>query len=104
MDIKLLLLIVVLITVAAGVFYYFKTRFLKEFEPRQRSGQQEIEFDAELRHEYSLALQSGDKEEALAVGRKYYQNLRGGELTANDEKTISQDLSLMKKTYGWING
>ncbi len=97
MDIKLLLLIVVLITVAAGVFYYFKRTFLKKSEPRQRSGQEEIVFYAELRHEYSLALQSGDKEEALAVGRKYYQNLRGGELTANDEKTIYDDLSTIKK-------
>ncbi len=100
MDIKLLLLIVVLITVAAGVFYYFNNTYLKKSEPRQRSGQQEIDFDAELRHEYSVALQSGDKKEALALGRKYYQNLRGGEPTENDEKTISQDLSLMKKIYG----
>ncbi len=97
MDIKLLLLIVVLITVAAGVFYYFKRTFLNKPEPRQRSGQEEIVFDAELRHEYSLALQSGDKEEALAVGRKYYQNLRNGEPTESDEQAISRDLSLIKK-------
>ncbi len=97
MDIKLLLLIVVLITVAAGVFYYFKRTFLNKPEPRQRSGQEEIVFYAELRHEYSLALQSGDKEEALAVGRKYYQNLRNGEITESDEQAISRDLSLIKK-------
>ncbi len=97
MDIKLLLLIVVLITVATGVFYYFRRTFLNKPEPRQRSGQEEIEFDAELRHEYSLALQSGDKAEALAVGRKYYQYLRGGELTANDEKTIYDDLLTIDK-------
>jgi flagellar basal body-associated protein FliL len=97
MDIKLLLLIVVLITVAAGVFYYFKRTFLNKPEPRQRSGQEEIVFYAELRHEYSLALQSGDKEEALAVGRKYYQNLRNGEPTESDEQAISRDLSLIKK-------
>ncbi len=96
MDIKLLLLIVVLITVASAVFYYFKGIYLKKSEPRQRSGQQEIDFDAELRHEYSVALLAGDKERALELGRKYYQNLRDGEPTENDEQAIWRDLSLMK--------
>ncbi len=44
-----------------------------------------------------LHSKSGDKEEALAVGRKYYQNLRNGEPTESDEQAISRDLSLIKK-------
>ncbi len=97
MDIKLLLLVVVLIAIAAGVMYYFNSTYLKKTRIEEKDGQQEIAFDAELRHEYSVALLSGDKERALALGRKYYQNLRNGEPTESDEQAISRDLSLIKK-------
>ena len=101
MDIKLILLIAVLIVVAAMVFYFLN----KVFKNKQNSGdkaiktfeQGEIEFDAELRYEYSAALQSGDKEKALALGRKYYQSLRGGEPTEIDERAIAKDISTMRQ-------
>lgn len=101
MDIKLILLIGVLIVVAAMVFYFLN----KVFKNKQNASdnaikpfeQKEIEFDAELRYEYSSALQSGDKEKALALGRKYYQSLRGGESTESDEKAIANDISTMKQ-------
>ncbi len=101
MDIKLILLIAVLIVVAAMVFYFLN----KVFKNKQNSGdkaiktfeQREIEFDAELRYEYSAALQSGDKEKALALGRKYYQSLRGGEPTEIDERAIAKGISTMRQ-------
>jgi hypothetical protein len=96
MDIKLLLLTIVLFAIAGGVFYYLNNTYLKKTQLTQKTGQQELEFDAELRHEYSVALLSGDKERALALGKKYYQNLRDGEPTESDEEAISRDLSLIK--------
>ncbi len=101
MDIKLLLLIVVLIVITAVVIYFLSKTYLKKkdekYESRKISEQVQIDFDAELRHEYSAALLSGDKEKALALGRKYYRSIRGGEPTENDEQAISNDLLLMKK-------
>lgn len=49
----------------------------------------------QLKESYEAALQSGDKEKALAAGRAYYQSLRGGELTAADERLILKDVSGM---------
>jgi hypothetical protein len=101
MDTKLILLIITLIVVAGIVFYFLyranKRRREEMVEPIKTFEQKEIEFDAELRHEYSSALQSGDKEKALALGKKYYQSLRGGEPTSEDEQAIFNDLSTMKK-------
>ncbi|MFN2438350.1 MAG: hypothetical protein ABR503_04055 [Chitinophagaceae bacterium] len=101
MDIKLLFLITVLIIVAAAVVYFFYNTYLKKqdekSESRQVSGQQETEFDAELRYEYSSALRSGDKEKALALGKKYYQNLLGERYTDDIEQIISDELSTIKK-------
>ncbi len=101
MDTKEILLIGALIILSVILFY-----MLLRANQRQRNNEQqtlktfeqkEIEFDAELRHEYSSALQSGDKEKALALGKKYYQSLRGGDATKDDEQAIANDLSTMKK-------
>jgi len=101
MDTKLILLIITLIVLAGIVFYFLyranQRRREEMVEPIKTFEQKEIEFDAELRHEYSSALQSGDKEKALALGKKYYQSLRGGEPTSEDEQAIFKDLSTMKK-------
>lgn len=100
MDTKLILLIIAVILVAGIVFYFlYRANRRREgiVEPIKTFEQKEIEFDAELRHEYSSALQSGDKEKALALGKKYYQSLRGGEPTSEDEQAIFNDLSTMKK-------
>jgi hypothetical protein len=90
------------LVVLAGMVFYFlyranQRRSEEMAEPIKTFEQKEIEFDAELRHEYSSALQSGDKEKALALGKKYYQSLRGGESTSEDEQAIFNDLSTMKK-------
>jgi len=101
MGTNLILLFIALIIVAGIVFY-----FLYKAEQKKRNEvvetiktfeKKEIEFGAELRHQYSTALQSGDREKALALGKKYYQSLRDGEPTKDDEQAIANDLSTMKK-------
>lgn len=101
MDSKFKLLIGALI-ILSGILFYLLLRAKQkqrsiEREPIKTFEQKEIEFNAVLRHEYSSALQSGDTEQALALGKKYYQTLRGGELTIDDEQTIANDMSTMKK-------
>ncbi len=99
MDTKLILLIIALITLG-GIVFYFLSRAQKKqkeiVEPTKTFEQNEIKYEAELRYEYSSALQSGDKEKALALGKKYYQSLRGAEPTNEDEQAIFDDLSKMK--------
>ncbi len=107
MDTKLIMLMIALIVIAGIVFYFLYRAYQKKLkemaEPLKTFEQKEIEFDAELRHEYSSALQSGDKEKALVLGRKYYQSLRRGEPSEDDEKAISKDLSVMKKFNQQVN-
>ncbi len=101
MDIKLLFLIAVLIIVAALVLYFFYKTYLnkqdEKSEQRRTREQEIIEFDAELRHEYHLALHSGEKEKAFTIGRKYYKSVLNGRFTDDIEQAISNDLSKFKK-------
>lgn len=51
--------------------------------------------------EYQKALYSGDRVNALNLGRRYYARVRGGvfgsgKLTIYDEQAISNDLAIMK--------
>ena len=51
--------------------------------------------------EYQNALHSGDRVNALYLGRRYYARVRGGvlgsgKLTIYDEQAISNDLAIMK--------
>lgn len=46
-----------------------------------------------LQKTYQNALQSGNKKLALEAGRNYFTHLRKGELTLEDEQTITNDLS-----------
>ncbi|RYZ51273.1 MAG: hypothetical protein EOP49_12115 [Sphingobacteriales bacterium] len=51
----------------------------------------------QLKEMYENALKSGDKQNALQVGRRYYSSMRGGELSIYDEQAIANDLSAMKE-------
>lgn len=49
-----------------------------------------------LKQRYELALRGKDKQVALAAGRAYYSELRGGNLTIYDEQAIANDLAAME--------
>jgi len=102
MDIKLLFLIAVLIIVAAAVLYFFYKTYLnrqdKKPEPGRTRKQEIIEFDAELRREYHLALNSGEREKAFTIGKKYYTSVLDGRFSDDIDQAISNDLSKFKKT------
>lgn len=53
-------------------------------------------FIREKKAAYLAALKSGNKTEALMAGRKYYSELRGGDLTIYDEQALANDLSTIK--------
>jgi hypothetical protein len=56
-----------------------------------------LELGEKIQREYYSTIKSGNKEQALALGRLYYLHLNEGKpLSAKDEQAISNDLSLIK--------
>ena len=75
-----------IITLIVGylLLYFFKQRTIKKYYS-----------------EYQNALHSGDRVNALYLGRRYYARVRGnvfgsGNLTIYDEQAIANDLTIMK--------
>jgi hypothetical protein len=77
---------IILFLAIGAVFFLFKK------EQAKRKAAIKI-----LKDKYDAAIKSGDKQEALVCGRKYYAALRDGKrLTIYDEQAISNDLAAVK--------
>lgn len=76
--------IIFTLTVGYASLYFLKRRTIKKYF-----------------REYQDAIHSGDKGNALYLGRRYYARIRGGvlgrgQLTIYDEQAITNDLTTMK--------
>jgi hypothetical protein len=81
---------IIAFVIIASVFFIFLKKQKKDEAKRKAN----IKL---LKEKYDAAIKIGDKQEALACGRKYYAALRDGKrLTIYDEQAISNDLAAMK--------